>query len=223
MKVLVVGASGGSGRAVVRYLVSSGHDVTAFVRQRLAVVVPAETVRYIDGDVSNPHAVDQAVAGKDAVVVTLGIRENALRVRLCGSMSTPMNVRSLGTRHVISAMQRHGVRRLLVQTSYGVGPTRDRLPISYKALFALLLKPQIEDTEVQEMHIRRSGLDWTIVQPVSLYDTTFDEPPFASPIGETRSMRVSREQVGYFLADALGQSEQSHQTVALSATRHQAH
>jgi uncharacterized protein YbjT (DUF2867 family) len=219
MKVLVVGANGGSGRAVVRHLVGNGHDVTALVRQRLTVVPPASSLRYVDGDVTDPNAVDRAVAGQDAVVVTLGIRENALRVRLCGSASTPMNVRSLGTHHVITAMRRHGVRRLLVQSSYGVGATRDRLPISYKAVFALLLKPQIKDTELQELEVRGSGLDWTIVQPVSLSDLPFDEPPFASPTGETRSMRVSRDQVGRFFAGALGQREQNHQTVALSAAQ----
>jgi NAD(P)H-binding len=116
-------------------------------------------------------------------------------------------------------MRRHGVRRLLVQSSYGVGATRDRLPISYKVIFALLLKPQIEDTELQELETRRSGLDWTIVQPVSLTDLPFDEPPFSSPAGETRSMRVSRDQVGCFVAGALGQREQNHQTVALSAAQ----
>jgi nucleoside-diphosphate-sugar epimerase len=217
MKVLVVGASGGSGLATVRSLLSAGHEVTAFARQRARLEDMGEVVRFIRGDATDPAAIDRAVAGHDAVVITLGIRENALRVRLRGSINTPMNVRSVGTRHVVAAMHRHGIRRLVVQSSYGVGPTRSRLPLSYKLIFALLLKPQIADTHTQEDETRNSGLDWTIAQPVSLTDQPFDTAPYASSVGVTRSMRVSRNQVGFFLTSALGHPKYSQQTISLSA------
>jgi uncharacterized protein YbjT (DUF2867 family) len=211
MKVLVVGATGGSGRAAVGALVDRGHEVTAFARR------PSEFpagVRTAAGDVTVPEDVDRAVRGQDAVVVTLGIREGTVKVRLRGSTGTPMDVRSRGTANLAQAMERHGVRRLVVQSSYGVGPTRDRLPLSSRVLFALLIKQQIQDTERQERVVRGSGLDWTLVQPVYLTDG--DEPAACATDGGTQGMRVSRRAVGGVLAAAVTDAALHGSTVSVS-------
>ncbi|HVL75313.1 MAG TPA: SDR family NAD(P)-dependent oxidoreductase, partial [Noviherbaspirillum sp.] len=116
-KVLVVGASGGSGRAAVEALLAQGCEVTAFSRHADSLASMPGRLRTLRGDALDPAQVDAVVAGQDAVIVTLGISEPALRVRLFGSAGTAINVRSAGTRNVIAAMHRHGVRRLVVQTS----------------------------------------------------------------------------------------------------------
>ncbi|MGY1712664.1 NAD(P)-dependent oxidoreductase [Geodermatophilus sp. SYSU D00758] len=197
MRVLVVGASGGTGRAVVEALAERGHEVTAFSRR--AGAAGREGVRPVTGDATVAADVERAVQGQDAVVVTLGISENALRVRLRGPAGTAPDVRSRGTAAVVAAMQRHGVRRLVVQSSYGVGETRDRLPLASRLVFALVLRPQIDDHERQERLVRASGLDWTLVQPVDLTDG--EEPASCSTTGEVAGMRVSRRAVGGVLAD----------------------
>jgi uncharacterized protein YbjT (DUF2867 family) len=127
VKVLVVGATGGSGRAAVEELLSAGHDVTSFSRRASQFHAFSDRLNVFNGDAMNPGDIERAVQGHDAVIVTLGISENPFRIRLFGSSGTPMNVRSIGTRNVISAMRKHGVRKLVVQSSYGVGETRDRL------------------------------------------------------------------------------------------------
>jgi uncharacterized protein YbjT (DUF2867 family) len=221
MKVLVVGATGGSGRAAVNELLSRGHEVTAFSRhaERMAERLGAVRgqLRAVNGDVTDPAAVDRVVRGQDAVIVTLGISDNALRVRLLGSRGTPMDVRSRGTRNVITAMRRHGVRKLVAQTTYGVGATRDRLRPLYRMIFWLVLRPQVADTELQEREIRASGLDWVIAQPVSLTDDPRPGLPFASATGELRGMKVSRDRVGRFLVRAAEGSGCVGASIALSA------
>ena len=215
MKVLVVGATGGSGQAAVNALLAAGHEVTAFSRhaERLQA---APRLRRVNGDALDASAIDAVVRGHEAVVVTLGITENALRVRLRGSATTPIDVRSRGTRHTIAAMRKQGVRRLVVQTSFGVGETRDLLPWMPRLMFKLLLKPQIADTEVQEREVKASGLDWVIAQPVNLTDAPVDDAPFVSTEGETRTMKVARRQVGRFLAEAVRDPGYVGRTVALS-------
>lgn len=214
MKVLVVGATGGSGRAAVAELVRRGHEVTALSRHASALAGPH--VRGVDGDATDARTVDAVVAGQDAVVVTLGISESAVRVRLRGSAGTPLDVRSRGTRTVLDAVRRYGVRRLVVQTSYGVGPTALGLPLATRLVFALLLKPQIADTATQSAELRASDVDWVEVQPVNLTDDDVDAPAFASTTGATRSLQVSRRQVGAFLADAVEADAWVRRTVALS-------
>ncbi|WNG36280.1 NAD(P)H-binding protein [Archangium violaceum] len=217
MKVLVVGATGGSGRATVEELLSAGHEVTAFARRPDALPVTSELLKVFQGDVMKPGDVERAVRGQDAVIVTLGITENALLVRMRGSARTPLDVRSAGTRNVIAAMRKHGVRKLVVQTTYGVGETRGRLPLTWKLIFSLLLKPQIADTELQERAVRESGLDWVLAQPVSLTDGVNEGSPFASLEGDARVMKVSRQSVGRFLVEAAESAKYIGRSVALSA------
>jgi nucleoside-diphosphate-sugar epimerase len=201
MRVLVVGATGGSGRAAVAALAERGHEVTVMTRRD--GVGWDGPVRVVVGDATRPADVSAAVVGQDAVVVTLGISENPVRVRLRGPAGTPIDVRSRGTRNVVAAMRRHGVRRLVVQTSYGVGTTRGALPLRYRLMFWLLLGPQIRDTELQDRDVRESGLDWVVVQPVNLTDALEDGEPFTSAAGEVRGWHVSRARVGRSLAAAV--------------------
>jgi uncharacterized protein YbjT (DUF2867 family) len=216
MKVLVVGSTGGSGRAAVEHLLAAGHEVTAFSRQTDASATRSERLTLVQGDAMNPGDVERAVRGHDAVIVTLGISENPLRVRLFGPARTPLEVRSAGTRNVIGAMQKHGVRQLVVQTSYGVGATRDKLGLVDRLFFALVLKPQIADTEQQNEDVAASGLDWVLVQPVHLTDSADDDMPFASIAGDTGRMKVSRRSVGRFLAEAAASTAFIGKSVALS-------
>ncbi|WP_043497336.1 NAD(P)-dependent oxidoreductase [Georgenia sp. SUBG003] len=213
MKVLVVGATGGSGRAAVAALSARGHEVTVLTRREAAGWAGA--VRVVVGDATRQADVSSAVEGQDAVLVTLGIRENPVRVRLRGPAGTAIDVRSRGTRNVVAAMREHGVRRLVVQTSYGVGTTRDALPLRYRLMFFLLLGPQIRDTELQDRDVRESGLDWIVVQPVNLTDAVEEGEAFASTTGEVRGWHVSRSRVGRSLAAAV-ESGSSRLVVALS-------
>jgi len=216
MRVLVLGSTGGSGRAAVEQLLAAGHEVTAFSRRAEAFAPGSERLRVFVGDVMNAGDVERAVQGQEAVVVALGIRENPVRVRLLGSAHTPLDVRSAGTRHAIAAMRKHGVRRLVVQTSYGVGETRHRLRPLDALFFQLLLKPQIADTERQEREVRESGLDWVIAQPVHLTDAPVDALPSVSTEGEVARNQVSRRSVGRFLAQAAGSTAYVGRSVALS-------
>jgi uncharacterized protein YbjT (DUF2867 family) len=217
MKVLVVGASAGTGWQVVQHLLQQGHEVTAFARSARTLPELSPRLHRFAGDATSAQDLDRAMPGHDAVIVTLGIHESALRVRLFGPTRTPLAVRSAGTGQVVAAMARHGVRRLVVQTSYGVGPTREHLPLVARILFALLLKPQIADTEKQERIVRDSGLDWVIVQPVNLTDAATPGALLASTTGQTRGMKVARQQVAAYIGEAIRGTATLGCTVALSA------
>jgi uncharacterized protein YbjT (DUF2867 family) len=216
-KILVVGATGGSGRATVEHLVGLGHQVTAFSRSASSHFEQSRLLTPFNGDALQASDVDRAVEGHDAVVVTLGISENPLRVRFLGSKATADNVRSAGTRNVIDSMRRHGIDRLVVQSSYGVGETRNSLGMLDQLFFTLLLKPQIADTEIQEQLVRASDIDWVIAQPVHLTDSEVgSDEPFVSTDGQTRATKVARKSVARFLARAVLQSDYIGRSVAVS-------
>lgn len=199
MRVLVVGASRGTGAQAVSALAARGHEVTAFAR-----TVPAariDGVEYVAGDVTDADAVAKAMVGQEAVVVTLGIPDNPFRVRLTRRASSTLDVRSAGTANVLAAMRDQGVRRLLVQTTYGIGETYRQLPLALKLFFTLGIRPQVADHEVQEAAVRASGTDWTIVRPVVLHDEPTTAPAHVDLDDHAPSMRVSRAQVAAVHAD----------------------
>jgi putative NADH-flavin reductase len=216
MKILVIGASGGTGREVVERLLGEGHEVTAFSRRGDHRGSDSPRLGTLRGDALEPSDVDAAVRGHDAVVIALGISENPLRVRCLGPRNTPLDVRSRGTRNVIAAMGRHGVRRLVVLGSYGTGPTRERLRFLDRLFFALLLKPQIEDTERQREEVIGSSLDWVLALPVHLTDESDDSMPFTSLRGDVGRYQISRRSVARFLADAAVSPTFVREQVALS-------
>ncbi len=109
MKVLVIGAAGKSGEALVNEALAAGHKVTAFVRG--AAQYKKANVRVIAGDVLDAAAVDVAVVGQDAVIDALGGK-------------TPWKVTTMETsaaHNIVDAMRRNGVRRLLKISVIGAG------------------------------------------------------------------------------------------------------
>lgn len=204
MKVLVVGASGGTGAELVEELTERGHLVTAYSRSAGGT---DERVRYVAADVLDHEALAKAMIGQDAVAVTLGIPDNPFRVRLTRRASAPLDVRSRGTRHVVEAMREHDVPRLAIQSTYGIGDTFAGLPLSLKAFFYLGIKPQVEDHVRQEDLVRGSGLDWAIIRPVVMHDDPTEAPPYVATDDQVRSLKVSRRQVARALADSLERDE----------------
>ena len=214
MKVLVVGASRGTGAALVDELVERGHLVTAYARR---AGEDDEQVRRVAADVLDTDALRKAVVGQDAVVVTLGIPDNPFRVRLTRRASSRLDVRSAGTRAVVEAMREAGVRRLIVQSTYGIGDTYRRLPLSLKAFFTLAIRPQVADHERQERLVRESGLDWTVVRPTVLHDGATEAPAHVGIDDRAPTMRVSRKQVARVEADAVERDELSGRTLTVTS------
>lgn len=217
MKVLVVGASRGSGAAAVGALARAGHLVTAFARSVTPGPGDDESVRAVAGDVMDPDALGKAMIGQDAVLVALGISDDPIGVRLRRRASTPLDVRSRGTERVLEAMRSAGVRRLVVQSTYGIGDTYARLPLSLKLFFSLVIRPQVDDHGRQERLVRDSGLDWTLVRPVVLHDEDTDTP--ARVDLEDRvvgAWKMSRRQLATVLAEAVGRKDWEGRTLSVS-------
>jgi putative NADH-flavin reductase len=160
MKLLVFGSTGGTGRELVRQALSQGHDVTAFARHPTKLQLDHEAVTVVQGDVTDAAAVRDAVPGHDAVLCAIGAPALARTT-----------VRTDGTRNIVAAMQDAGVRRLVSQSSLGVGDSLAvPMPLYVKLVFPIVLRRTFADHEGQEHLIRQSRLDWTIIRPTKMVD-----------------------------------------------------
>jgi len=158
MKLLVFGASGQTGKELIRQGVALQHDVTAFVRQPAKLGPLAASVRIVQGNVVDDAAVASAVAGQDAVVSTLGtgtsLKHDADLI--------------VGVQHIIRAMQAHQVRRLIYMSFIGVHESRAAVGVILRYVATIPLRHQIADHEAKEALVQASPLDWTIVRPPTL-------------------------------------------------------
>ncbi len=161
MKLLIVGATGGLGKALVGQALEQGHEVTALVRNPAAATFEDRRLRVRQGDVLDARSLGAAVAGQEAVVSALG-SPNPRR---------PTTLLSEGTRKVVTAMEEHGVRRFICVTILGTGNSKRHGTFFYRTfILGFLVKPMLEDKERQEQVIRRSNLEWVIVRPPRFTD-----------------------------------------------------
>ncbi len=161
MKLAIFGATGKTGLELVKQSLKQGHVVTAFVRDPARLVIEDEGLTLVTGDVFDPASVAHVIEGQDAVICALG----------AGSDLKKTTIRTTGTSNIISGMQEHDVKRLMVVTAMGTGESWNRMSLINKFFYATLLKNTRKDHEAQEIAVKESGLNWTIVRPSGLTDT----------------------------------------------------
>jgi nucleoside-diphosphate-sugar epimerase len=111
-RILVVGATGGTGREVVLQALAAGHDVTALARTATRLPIEHPKLRTIDGALPQDAALlSNAMAGQDVVISALGRGRSLASQRLI-EQSVPA---------VLRAMRAHGVRRLIFTSAIGSG------------------------------------------------------------------------------------------------------
>jgi putative NADH-flavin reductase len=160
MKILVIGATGPTGRELVTQGIALDHEITAVVRRPELASLPKE-VRLLRGDVTDAASMAAAVAGQDAVISSLGTKLSR----------KPTTLLSEGTRNLVAAMNEAGVRRLVCITGMGAGDSKGHGGFLYDGIILpLLLKEIYKDKDRQEALIRESSLDWSIVRPGMLTD-----------------------------------------------------
>lgn len=162
MKILVIGATGGTGQAIVREALAKGHDITALVRSQAKARPLLPGIEMVEGDARDRAAVARALSGCDTVISSLGTREITQR---------KVTVMSDATRALVVAMNERGVRRLVCITGVGAGDSAGHGGFVYDRLIKpMILRTIYQDKDRQEAIIRASDLDWVIVRPTVLTD-----------------------------------------------------
>jgi uncharacterized protein YbjT (DUF2867 family) len=207
MKILVIGASRGTGALCVDEALARGHHVTAFSRSGTSHGAH-ERLTDVRGSFHDAAQVDAAVAGHGAVIIT------ASATSLSGFSQDP-DYFSRGTRLTIDAMKQHHVKRLVVLSALGVGESRAMMNFMMRMMVVngILRKP-FADHEVQERVVRESGLEWVLARPSRLTDDLPKRRYVQTAKVEKVPTSIARADVADFLvgacerADVVGQAFQ---------------
>jgi len=188
-----VGATGGTGRLIVRDAVANGHSVVALVRSTARADLPGADL--IKGDARDEGTLGRALNDSDAVVCALGTGMGFREVSLL----------TVATQALVTAMKRTGVRRLVCISALGVGDSRGHGGFVFDRLFQpLLLSHAYKDKERQEAAIRASSLDWVVVRPAQLTnDPARGSVRAATDLASVNGGKIARADVAKFVVEQL--------------------
>lgn len=206
MKIAVFGATGGTGRQIVKQALESGFEVKAFARDRSKIELKDPKLEIIEGDILKPETVDRAVSGTNVALVALGA-------------NTP--ILAEGTKNIIESIKKHGTKRLVVESSYafsgseeGVARLKSQGMIDEQIAS---FQPILDDKAAQEKETRESGLEYVVVRPLALTD---GEKTGEYRIGEKLELEeashISRADVADFMLKALKDDQWLGKTVYLA-------
>ncbi len=159
MKILVIGAAGKTGKAVVKQALAAGHTVTAFVHDESDFSESA-VLRVVKGDATNRADMDQAVRGQDAVLDTLGGK--------LPYKETTLETSAIAI--ILQSMRDNKVRRLVVLSMLGEGDSKGNTNLYQRILMSTFLRGTGKDKAEMEKAVESTDLDWTILRPLFLTD-----------------------------------------------------
>ncbi|NOS54665.1 MAG: SDR family oxidoreductase [Cyclobacteriaceae bacterium] len=211
--VLILGATGRTGRLVVEQALQQGFEVTALVRhpEKLGAWLNHQNLEILKGDVLNYPDIFNAVQGNDAVVSALGRdgRKTAILDK--------------GTANIIRAIEHSRVKKFVCLSSLGAGSTKKLVGWKLKVMIWLAgLRNSFEAKAEQEMLLYQSSIDFTLVMASSLTNSNGTKEkrhlsflPNQAPCFWRTPPKISRVQVASFLLDQLMQSAWQRKTVCL--------
>jgi putative NADH-flavin reductase len=159
MNIIIFGASRGVGRCLVERALADGHTVTAVARGPVNSTAPHARLRAVRCDVRDTASVCATVAGHDVIFGTLG----------SGSRKSAQ-LYAAGARSMLEGMEKHGIRRLIFLSNFGVLGEEGQ-GLRQKALLMLasyMLRDTLADHQLALNEIRRRAREWVVVRPLAL-------------------------------------------------------
>jgi putative NADH-flavin reductase len=196
MKLVVFGASSPTGKLLVEKALASGHEVTAFVRDAAKLGMTHEKLKAVAGDALNPAQVDEAVKGNDAVLSALGPK------------GKPMVMAAESTKNIVTAMQKHGVKRLAVVSVAGIAVPQDKRGFNLiSVLIKFFLKDVFVDRENQLAVLESSKVDWVAARVPRLTDDAATGSVKAFFGNPSPSQKITRADLADFMIKQLTENQ----------------
>ena len=203
MKLLIVGATGNTGREVLDLALARQHRVTAYVRSPQKITRADSELRVVRGDPFDLAALAKALEGQDAVLSTLGLPpRQALR---------PSNFMAESAASIVSAMRTAGISRLCILSAAVLFPGKG---VQY-AFFKWLLQHHARDLEALETVVKASDSEWTIARPPRLVKAPDARYVAARDVLPPGASSATFRGVAAFLLDAAERREHLRETVGI--------
>ena len=203
MNLVVLGATGRTGRLVVEQALAAGHTVTALVRSPQKLTTGHSNLRLVTGEATDTLAVSSALEGADAVISALGGKGSVI---------------ADSTRAIVAAARKTGLSRVVVLSTFAA--ERDRLDAGTRLLTGIGMGAMLKDKSAGEEMLRLSDLEWTIVYASILSDGPANGSVVVLPEGAKRRMseKISRADVAAWMVQAATGVQHSRSGVGITGS-----
>jgi putative NADH-flavin reductase len=201
MKILILGATGRTGRLIVVEALKQGYELNVLVRDKNKISFSSKSIKVYQGTPARQTDLAAAMQGCDLIISALGI------VRASDApwskLITAKNFISESIKNVIAEADQQNLKRLITVSAWGVGETKKEIPFWLRWLINHTnLGPVYAEHEAEEKLLANSNLNWTAVRPVALNESkkiktlkvSFNN--FPKP-----SLQISRQSVAKFIVD----------------------
>jgi putative NADH-flavin reductase len=201
MKILILGATGRTGRLIVEEALKQGHDLNVLVRDKNKIPFSSKSIKVYQGTPTRRTDLAAAMQGCDLVISALGI------VRASDApwskLITAKNFISESIKNVVDEADQQNLKRLITVSAWGVGDSKKEIPFWLRWLINHTnMGPVYAEHEAEEKLLANSNLNWTAVRPVALNDSkkiktlkvSFNNSP-------KPSLYISRQSVAKFMVD----------------------
>jgi len=209
LKLTIFGATGRTGKQLVEQALAAGNHVVAYVRNPSKLEFKHKYLTIVEGELADQMMIEQAVDGADAVISVLGPRD--------GSKDKPI---TRGMQNIITAMNKYGVRRLIVSSTLSVKDPND-LP-DFKANVLVNIVKLAMHTAYEEIisiaeTVRKSDLDWTILRLTTLNNKTKSGKVRVGYLGKGEvGLRISRADLAEFMLKQVQNTKYLRQSPVIS-------
>ncbi len=203
MNIILFGATGQTGKIFLKLALEKGHNVTAVVRDTSKIDFSDKKLTVKTANLFNKDDLISVITGSDLVVSCLGGNANN-KSTLLGDMIT----------NIVGAMKESGVDSIYHMSSAGI---HGEMPgVIAKLFVALFFRNAIADHKIAADAIINGGFTYLIVRPLSLMDGEMTKTFRTSDNSVPKAgSKISRQDVAWFLAEALGKREYRNKSICL--------
>lgn len=201
MKLLVIGATGRTGRLIVEEALKQGYDLQILVRDKNKLPFNETSINVFQGTPARRADLAAAMQGCDLIISALSIARASDAP--WSKLITPENFITESMENVIAEAARQNLKRIITISAWGAGETKKDIPFWLKWLINHTnLRPVYAGHESQEKLLATSTLSWTAVRPVALNDSKKIKTLKVSLNNSPKpSLYISRRSVAKFMVD----------------------
>lgn len=195
MRIAIFGGTGRTGIHLVQQALEQGHEVRVLARTPSKLTIDHLNLHVIQGDIRDLTAVEKTITDVQAVLSVLGPASNK-----------PEFAVTAGTRHIVTAMRKLGVQRLIISAGAGVRDPQDQ-PGGFDKFIGVMLnvvsKNVVADMKQVVGIVRESDRAWTIVRVPMLTDDPAKGDVRVGYLGKGVGVRLSRADMAAFMLKQL--------------------
>ncbi|MCA1061027.1 SDR family oxidoreductase [Rossellomorea aquimaris] len=203
MKLIVFGATGGTGKEVVKQALADGHEVTAFIRNPIKMSDEHPLLTIVQGDALSMKDVGNALTGHEAVISCLG--SNGLK---------ETNILTEMTKNILNGMKTHNIERIAYVASAGINK---EIPGLTGKLSQFILRNVLKDHGDAVEEIKKQGVHYTIARPMQLttqpLSKTYRQDTHSIPV---KGRKIGRADVAHFLLQSVVQGKHMNESIGLA-------